>query len=571
MRIDHLRITALFLALILLLSGCGSTSSGGGTTAEDEEDIVPENCFTVTLEDEPWDIYTPYEEIGYGYRYGPSIMVTENDTVNAWYSSLGAFGQADFILHNSSSDGGHTWTDEDCALMPTADSWDSFSCCDPCAVYFGGYYYIAYTSTIDTKGYCNSAFVARCDTIDGTYEKWNGSGWGGNSPMPFIRWDGIQQCWGIGEVSFVVMDDTLYIYYTMRDLERNYACLATADVNNENWPGELEYHGMAVDMDDEESGVEFRYVDEYESFIAVSVASVRSKDSYLIVYTSQDGENYTATQRLTQGMHSFAHNPGLSGDERGHITDASNVLLGYAYGDEWGTWATCLQKLSLIYSEKTDFSDMANNEVSKRHKIEKRATPEEFVPVTITTKPHKYVKKLSDGNFAIEVYQINSMYQHVINTVPIKCSGYDESVVSITDATVTPVGVGETWVDVECIGKHCVCKIIICADDVDPDSTRVVSFSSFYDKMTVKKDAEIPTQIRAIIGLENTVWGEASNIADESAVFPKKDYELTYESSDPDVLLMTDSGLITPFKTGTSTVKVRLNGQRSFTVEVTVE
>ena len=163
------------------------------------------------------------------------------------------------------------------------------------------------------------------------------------------------------------------------------------------------------------------------------------------------------------------------------------------------------------------------------------------------------------------------MYQHNRNTAPVKCSGYDESIVSIKDATVTPVGVGETYVDVECVGKHCICKIVICADDVDTESERIVSLSSYYDTMTVKKDAEIPTQIRAIIGLENTLWGEASNIDDDSAAFPKKDYELTYESSDPDVLLMTESGLITPFKKGTSTVTVRLNGQRSFKVEVTVE
>ena len=166
----------------------------------------------------------------YRYRYGPSIIMNSDGTIDAWFSSPGNLtstpnsGMADVFTWRRSSDAGQTWTSDQVVLTgskrPAEDWW---SVCDPGAACFDGYYYIAYTSTTNTssdgglQGLENNCFIARGTSPSGPWEKWNGNGWGG-SPKPIIKYmdgsthnDGPAGKWGIGEPSIVVKA-TPYIY-----------------------------------------------------------------------------------------------------------------------------------------------------------------------------------------------------------------------------------------------------------------------------------------------------------------------------------------------------------------------
>jgi hypothetical protein len=162
------------------------------------------------------DVYTPAKKQSYVYRYGPSLIRNADGSIDAFFSSPGIFDEWDYLFYRHSPDGGKTWTTEKSVLAPTPDSADFYSCCDPGIVRFGGYYYLAYTSTVIEGGVDNDVFVARSKNLDGPYEKWNGNGWGGK-PAPIIEYTGNSESYGAGEPSMVVLNDTLYLYYTWRD------------------------------------------------------------------------------------------------------------------------------------------------------------------------------------------------------------------------------------------------------------------------------------------------------------------------------------------------------------------
>ena len=163
----------------------------------------------MTATDTGNDIYTPAKKQSYVYRYGPTLIRNADNSIDAFFSSPGIFDEWDYIFYRHSPDGGKSWTSEKSVLSPTPDSADFFSCCDPGVIRFGGYYYIAYTSTVAEGGVDNDVFVARSKNPDGPYEKWNGNGWGGK-PAPLIEFTGNPESYGVGEPSMVVLGNTLY-------------------------------------------------------------------------------------------------------------------------------------------------------------------------------------------------------------------------------------------------------------------------------------------------------------------------------------------------------------------------
>ena len=118
----------------------------------------------------------------------------------------------DAVSHRHSTDGGKTWGPETKTLCPTDGTLDELSCCDPGVAYWGGYYYIGYTSTVDRRGSDNDVYVARGKTPTGPWEKWNGSGWGGDKVAPVIDYNAGADHYGAGEPCMVVKDDVVYFY-----------------------------------------------------------------------------------------------------------------------------------------------------------------------------------------------------------------------------------------------------------------------------------------------------------------------------------------------------------------------
>lgn len=390
------------------------------------------------------DIYTPAKKQSYVYRYGPSLIRNADGSIDAFFSSPGIFDEWDYLFYRHSPDGGKTWTTEKSVLAPTPDSADFYSCCDPAIVRFGGYYYLAYTSTVVEGGVDNDVFVARSKNLDGPYEKWNGEGWGGK-PAPVIEYTGNPETYGAGEPSMVVLNDSLYLYYTWRDGELNQTRLSLADAKDENWPKTLEYKGIAIDhIQGDTDSADVKFIEDYGKFIAVSTASRFTTDSYIKVYMSNDGVKFEESYFLkTNTIHNL-HNCGITSRENGHIRLSDNIYLSYAYGEEFGTWATRIQEVKISLIDEPDFSDKENDNIKENFKPVSK--PRYTATVGITTDPHIYEKNLADGTFKVEVYKYDANKDDKQVKKGITLTDFDESILSVDGDEITPKAKGETYV-----------------------------------------------------------------------------------------------------------------------------
>ena len=308
--------------------------------------IVPDENLHLQIkaEDEGETIF--YSKQGY-YRYGPSIIEYEDGSYDAWFSAPGNNStQWDWITYRHSDDG-ESWSKEKIVLKPSEGSRDQCSVCDPGVIYFNGYYYLGYTSTDDygRKGYNNSMFVARSEKPDGPYEKWNGSGWGGK-PQPIIEYDGDPKGWGIGEPSFVLMGNELYIYYTYFDTSGGYTSLARAQVG-ENWPETIEEKGVVLGRTTQDS-LDVFYADDYKVFMAFSIENRMSESSEMAIYVSANGQEFEHCDSTKTYIEDYAHNMGIAKGPDGHQRADEPVLAGYAYGKRWGRWNAKFQHISII-------------------------------------------------------------------------------------------------------------------------------------------------------------------------------------------------------------------------------
>lgn len=252
----------------------------------------------------------------------------------------------DQISYQHSEDGGKTWTAETFTLRPTEFSLDGLSCCDPGVAKWGGYYYLGYTSTEDERGTDNNVFVARSKNPDGPWEKWNGNGWGGN-PEPVIKYHGIgnPDNFGAGEPCFVVLDGTVYFYYSWNDSGVQ-TRLSVASADDENWPANLEYKGVAIDKSDKSydsaDHSDVKYRPDLKKFFAVNTAKRMTENSFIQIWSSDNGIKFKLEGNMSgNGLKKGLHNCGWSGDEKGHQDPTKQQYIGYAYGlGTWGQWNT---------------------------------------------------------------------------------------------------------------------------------------------------------------------------------------------------------------------------------------
>lgn len=443
-----------FFASILLTLGIIQPPYADYTPLEeraytDEElDVEPEEgkYLSITAVDEGWDIFKPFEGDSFGYRYGPSMILNADGSIDAFFSAPGAKGEWDWISYRHSPDGGKTWTQEVSVLEPTGDSPDFYSCCDPGAVKFGDYYYIAYTSTTNEAGVDNNVFVARSKTPDGEYEKWNGSGWGG-SPEPVVKYTGDPTTYGAGEPSMVVLDDVLYFYYTWRDGPLNQTRVSTADATDENWPATMQYQGVAMThRDGTFDSADVKYVEDYGKFIAVVTFARFTTDSCIGVYVSDDGITFLESYVTKSNISHCCHNCGITGRPNGHIRLADGVWLAYAYGDQWGYWPTRINKVEINLTDAVDFSDMENSNV----KTPVEAAPKSWCVNYMAVIPEQRVYELGEGEkISTKFYKVDTSIKSSRIYTGITLSGYDENIISVNGTRITALNAGETFVKAE--------------------------------------------------------------------------------------------------------------------------
>ena len=260
-----------------------------------------------------------------------------------------AYNSSNFVdrfAYFHSTDGGATWSKERDVLFPTEGSEDHFSVCDPGVAFFGGWYYIGYTSAPSAYGgYYNHCYVARSRTPVGPWYKWNGSGWGGE-PAKVIAFNGSTSAWGAGEPSIVVKDDTIYFYYTWIDSAGAWlptTRLATAPVCDD-WPAHLAEQGTVIDkvrLKDADS-CDIKYIEDYGLFYAFHTYNRYIPSSAIAVWSSPDGRNFTYQGDMTGDLRPGLGNMGVSGDGMGHIRLRYPQFVSYSYATSGGraSWNT---------------------------------------------------------------------------------------------------------------------------------------------------------------------------------------------------------------------------------------
>ena len=104
----------------------------------------------------------------------------------------------------------------------------------------GSYFYVAYTSTINSAGTDNNVFVARSTSPSGPFAKWDGSGWTG-SPRPIVTYTGTASYYGYGEPSLVLMGGKkLYVYCSDDEAEQYTNVAVVDDATVDEWPTYLD-------------------------------------------------------------------------------------------------------------------------------------------------------------------------------------------------------------------------------------------------------------------------------------------------------------------------------------------
>ena len=399
----------------------------------------------ISANDEGFDIWQPVSGHG-GYRYGPSMILNSDGSLDIWSAANGPGDLVDLVSYKRMSSDFSISTKEVIALKPTAGSYDGKWTCDPGTVKFGDYYYIGYTTTINPNGIQNVVCVARSKNPQGPFtEKWTGSGWG-TDVQPIFEYTDKPDQFGAGEPSFVVMGETLYIYYSWCNENGAATRVATADATDENWPATLEFHGECIPPKNGGDSADVKYLDEYGRFVAVFTEKRFTDESYVAVWESFDGLTFRPSGFVKSNTCKKLHNCGISGRADGHIVAGDPVYLGYAYAGadtegSWGNWATRLHKVTLSLSDnpKLDTLSEINNNIVVSHR------EANLIPEVITVKAEKQSYTVSESE-QIWIMAFDSDGFVFPLLTGLSFDGYNKSVIRIIGTRIIPIAPGDTRV-----------------------------------------------------------------------------------------------------------------------------
>ena len=526
----------------------------------------PNKHINVTIDaDTGYDIYMLPAGKDSGYRYGASIIVNEDGTMDAWFAMTGCGSeQWDWISWKHSDDGGKTWSEEKCVLQPTPNSLDHYSCCDPGVIYFNGYYYIGYTSTVNANMCDNNIFVARSENPDGPFEKWNGNGWGGDNPQPIVFFSEPQNIWGHGEISFVELNGTLYMYYTLSGASGHSTQVSTANALDENWPATMEHRGIAVNGGSNDS-LDVKYVEEYGKFLAICTDERLTTNSYLSFFESDDGITFTQVDIVKKNVYHYCHNSGMAGTKNGHITKDMPTFAAYAYGPDWGVWNTRVQEFTLSLTDKIDRSERSGSNIKATTARDQR-DPESLEFVAISARDKEVIRVGQTTNtITLNIYACTT-FQNAWTQMRGKYAeeftffGYDESVISHRSGFSFRIeGPGETVITAEFRGMYT--QIAVKVYDKENATGAVIGFEPYVQSSFIIDQTSPLTynpQIKSIITYDNATWIEGWS----------SEHGISYEF-DKTKIMVNDAGVVFPIVAGTHEIKVKC-AEFSYVVKVTV-
>ncbi|MBP1588028.1 MAG: Ig-like domain-containing protein [Clostridia bacterium] len=550
---------------------------------------LPDTHFHFETVDTGFNVYCPVKG-RWGYRYAPSIMYYPDGTMDAWFATPGTAGEWDWFTYKHSDDGGKTWSEEKLVLQPTPDSMDHYSVCDPGVIYFGGYYYIGYTSTIVSTngGINNNIFVARSRRPDGPFDKWNGSGWGGD-PQPIIYYNESDDKWGAGEPSFVVLDDTLYIYYTWACDNGDYKYVSIADATDPNWPATIQFKGRAFTSGGGDQ-VDVVYVEDAGLFLGVQTAQRFTVNSGIQLWESKDGIHFIKGEFIKKNIAQLCHNMGISKRSNGHVQLKDNLMLGFAFasgtdGDYWGKWATRFVFINLT----TYQGEVAKNKGDKNILFADSFWPPltDPKPEGLTTTPH--LVKLNVGttyNDLVVKWVDSTITTHAIEGDDIKnitFSDYDKSVIEFDGTAIKGLKEGKTTVKASYMGFSVVFKVYVYPEGFlfDQRFPAIESVTAVEPELVLyngkSNGGSHKAQVRGLVKFVDDTWGEVYNDSTEKhpdypAMVPSEHYPVVYTSSDTSIATVSKDGMVSPKGIGECTVTAQVGSDQknTFTVKIIV-
>ena len=552
--------------------------SGDGYNSELKDKHVK-----LTLTDDGTDVFTPCDDGNQDYRYSPSLMLNDDGGIDAWFAAPGdGEDEYDWVTYRHSDDGGNTWSDEKVVLSPSPNTPDALSICDPDAFYYDGYYYLGYTSTINKneKGLCNSVFLARSKEPDGPYEKWNGSGWGG-APVPIVYFTGLEIGWGCGEPSFVVMDDTVYMYSTRDSFSTvpdrlRVTEIRTAELTEPDWPAKLTYQGHTVvvsdpagDSDyvyDDSDSWDVAYLEESHKFIAVCTNRRFKEDSCLLYFESDDGISFERVSEINKNVITGCHNCGIMADKNAHIKKRDPMLIGYAYAgtdnSKWGVWATRMASAAVEYTDEPDRSD--DNGSNLKLPIHFKASTSDAAPMMLCTDRLVYTCAVDDGAFSIGYYERDNYgNERFIGRSGIKVEDYDSNVLSVNSSgEITPKAEGMSLVRIEHNGlRRDICLCVM--PSMNYNKNKLKGFFPIADKYLIRVKEPFIVKVRPMAVFEGWEMHELSNMEILS-------YGVSFRSSDSSVCRIAGDGTITPVSAGETVITVRSGNGQEYDIIVSV-
>ncbi len=543
------------------------------------DDSLAEKHVRIRLESSGSDVFALWGNGRPDYRYGPSIMLDGNGGIDAWFASPGdGKKEYDWITYRHSDDGGKTWGDEKVVLAPTPGTADFKSVCDPDVFWYDGYYYMGYTATVNKDGLCNNVFLARSKNPDGPYEKWSGDGWG-DMPVPIIYFKGVDIGWGVGEPSFVVVDDTVYVYNTLDSFSDKYGWVRAtevqiADITDPMWPANLEYKGISVYRNDATDRSNYTYADsdswdvayleESHKFIALTTNRRFKNDSCLLYYESDDGINFERVSELSTDVVAGCHNCGLMSDESGHIRKDDKKLIGYAYsgseGSKWGVWATRFAPIKIDYTDEVDREEDEAENLKESIKIDESLLGKG--PIMLLTDQLTYTAIVSEDPINIR-YSLMNIYRQKssISADEVTITDYDHDMFKMSDDNrLIPIKEGMSIVKVEHEGlRRDICIGVI---PEDCDDTQIQTFYPVCKKMEVKMSEPVIVKVRPMAVFSNYDIHELSG-------YELNVHNIKFRSSNPSVCTIKKDGTVRLVGPGTSVITVDCDECR-YTIDVYV-
>ena len=550
-------------------------------TEETEEDEplneLIEKHVRIRLDGEGKDLFALWGGGRPDYRYGPSIIVNDDGSIDAWFASPGdSRKEYDWITYRHSDDDGKTWGDEKVVLSPTPGTPDQKSVCDPDVVWYDGYYYMAYTGTVNAEGLCNNVFMARSKYPDGPFEKWGVKGWG-SDPVPVIYYYGVDNGWGVGEPSLVTKDDRLYVYSTLDSFGNDEWVRATrvhiADLKDPMWPSRLQMNGICAYRQDHVDSRGYTYADsdswdvaylkDSGKFVALSTNRRFKDDSCLVYFESYDGITFERVSELNTGVICGCHNCGLSTDRAGQLSEDGVAFIGYAYSgtgrSAWAVWATRIVPVKIDYTDVVDRSEDGAENLKQKIVIDESLLSKE--PIMLLTDQLDYPASI-DVPVNI-MYYVMSSYRGKSRIDPkdVKIEKYDPDVFRISeDNKLIPQREGSATVGVEYKGLRRDINIRVLPPDYD--YMKIKSFYPVCGRYDIKVNEIIVVTVRPM-----AIFGDYG--LQELGQRDIGVNDIQFKSSNESVCLIDEEGIIKPISPGISVITVQGEDCRC-TIEVYV-